>query len=206
MKIIILLSLIVFCAVPAVEAQARKRVGRKTAKAVNWKDVKLEKWGIQGLKIPETLADDSETVTPNKNVDVTWTNYEKSWAKTATNSPQSKFELTLTVTDWDADFAKVTTLKPEVATPENLVAIDLTGDLRNKSSQDGRVEEADFYTVDGIKGTLTRAKVADNRIWLIWQTYRYFNNKAQRISVLASCPRTELQTASKIIDSLKIQK
>ena len=99
-------------------------------------------------------------------------------------------------------------MKPEDATPENFLLLDLFGDIRNRQEKNSRVESADYHEIDGVKGSLVQIRDFENRNqkMLVWQFFRYFNGKSQRIVFRVTAPRSELQAANKIIDFLRLEK
>jgi hypothetical protein len=170
-----------------------------------WKDIKIEKFGIQSLSIPDDWKSSDEGNTRSSKGDrgVTTTGFLQTW-----KNPADDFEVNIDITNWDSDLTKVTELPPDAATPITLLLLDLVASLNDKCKPGGRTEEADFYKVDGVRGTLTQSKwaVDKNRIFLAWQTYRYFENKPQKIMVWTLSSRSEITTARKIIESVKLQK
>ena len=162
--------------------------------------VPIEKWGVQSVSFPSGEVDLPQT-NDEKNNDVTWTTYELAWKDVSRRS-----EIVFSVRTWNVDWPKVTTLKPEVATPENLLSVENSMNLDQKKS--GQLEDASVLEVGGIKGNFFRAPQAGDkdRIMAVWYTYRYYENHAQKINVVATGPRSELPTYMKVIQSITFQK
>jgi hypothetical protein len=173
--------------------------------------VEVGKWGVAGLSLPEDLTNESESAAPHRGTNVRWITYSRCWKQTAVYFP-SALEVDLTVTTYDADFkAVVPDLRPELATPETLLMVDLMGDERNKNTADSFVKESRRMELDGVKGGFFLAdspsslpSMGNNRFMAGWYTYRYFEGKAQRISFTVTGRKDELPKALKIIESLRL--
>lgn len=174
-------------------------------KSDKWKYIKVEKFGVVSLSIPDDWKspDDGNISSSKGDRGVITTGFLQTW-----KNPADDFEINIDVTNWDSDLTKVTELPPDAATPMTLLLLDLVASLNDKCKPGGRTERADFYKVDGIRGTIVQSKWADNkdRVFLAWQTYRYFENKPQRISLWTVSSRSEVAMAEKIIDSVKLKK
>lgn len=183
---------------PTVFTQTRKLVVKQPNKQTatfKWNNVAFEKGGVKSLSLPMGLVKEEDS------------DYDKTWKKSSAKSNIDVDEVDLNVTIWDEGF-KVPDLKPELATPENMIALDLMGDMREvAASKNGK---AAYYKVDGINGTLVQKKwMSDKRdqMIFIWGTYRYYmKTKAERIVITVIVPKTKPQNAMKIINSLKIEK
>lgn len=160
----------------------------------NWSKVTVGKGGIESLSLPAKLVEDKDN-----------TDYDKIWKNTSANSNVDVSEVTFSITIWDEGF-KVPDLDPKLATPENLLAIDLMADLKNMDGSG----KAEYYKVDGINGDLVQRKwktAKGNQTMFIWGTYRYYmKTKAERVMITVIVPPTKPQNAMKIIDSLKFEK
>jgi biopolymer transport protein ExbD len=167
-----------------------------------WKTVQIGKWSIESMSLPTELTKESESTESKKNKDVTWTDYSRSWEKPSKNI-KVRFDVNLSITTWDADFAKVLGRK-EFATPEDLLMHDHLANERAKTNED-QVEEASYLELNGVRGSFFRATYGEdkNQIMAGWHTYRYYEGKAQRIDISIVCARSELQKAMMIIKSLK---
>lgn len=195
----LLLNLIVLSAFSVVYSQAKPD---KPPRSAIWKTVTLEKWGIKSFELPETLTKESESEIPGQNKDISWITRSKRYYQTTAPG----IEVDFTITEWNSDFPKITGLPPEYAAPENLVAIGVRNDSKTKTPNGIGVNEIEFYELDNLKGSLSKGTLASKRLRLIWQTYRYLQDKSQRISVTIDCSKTDMETAMRVINSLKLQK
>lgn len=203
MKNSILSFLLVIAFSAAVFSQTNNRTTAQTSD--KWKDVKVEKFGVESLSVPDDWKspDEGNTRSSKGERGVITTGFLQTW-----NNPALDFEVNIDVANWDSDLTKVTELSPDAATPMTLLLLDLVASLNDKCEPGGLTEKADFYKVDGIRGTLVQSKwaVDKKRVFLAWQTYRYFENKPQRITVWTLSSRSDVPTAEKIIDSVKLKK
>lgn len=173
-----------------------------------FKEVKVGKHGVAGLQIPDDLADETESEQPTTNKNVSWTNFSRHWKKTGDQYPYT-LEVDLSVTIWNNELKEVIPdLKPELATPENLILIDIMADERNSKKPGSFVKESKAMDVDGVGGGFFRADApADNtRFMLGWFTVRYHEGKPQRIGLTVTGAKTEMEKALKIIEFLRLQK
>ncbi len=117
------------------------------------------------------------------------------------------FEGYFSITTWNVDFAKGLDLRPEAATPENLLAVEHSSNVRRKNSGEEPIEEASALEVNGVKGNFFRAKYGENKsqIMMGWYTYRYYKNNAQKINITVICSKNDLQKSMQIIQSIKFQ-
>lgn len=168
-----------------------------------WRILQIKKWGVESLSLPAELTEESESTENQKNKDITWTDYSRSWEKPSGNEVLP-FEVNLSITTWDVDFAKVTGLSPEASKPENLVMLDHLANEKAKTNE-APIEEAGYLELNGIRGSFFRAQYGEDRKRIGWVTYRYFNNKAQRITISVVCAGNELQKSMMIIKSLRFQ-
>jgi hypothetical protein len=194
-------------AAPPPPPPAPKKASKERSSSDAFKDVSIRKWGVAGLSLPEDLTNETESSEPIANKNVSWTTYSRSWKQAAEFYP-SALEADLNVTTWNADFKTlVPELKPELATPENFILMDLLGDSNNKNEADSFVKETKAMVVNGVNGAFFRADSpsGNNRFMIGWTTYRYYENKAQRISLVITGRKDEMEKALKIIKSLKLQ-
>jgi hypothetical protein len=196
MKNLYMLFLICVIAVTVVSGQTRKRSGNQSSKsAANtvWSEVAVGKGGVKSLSLPAGLVEEKDNQ-----------DYDKIWKNASPKLNKNPSEVSISITIWDEGF-KVPDLKPELATPENLLAIDLMNDLKDTANI-----KAKYYEVDGVNGELVQRKwLSDqgNQTMFVWGTYRYYmKTKAQRIMVTVIAPTANPQVAMKIIDSLKFEK
>jgi len=173
-----------------------------------FKEVKVGKYGVASVQLPQDLADDTESEKPTTNKNVSWTNFSRNWKKTGDEYPYT-LEVDLNVTAWNNELKEVVPdLKPELATPENMLLMDLLGDAKNKNTPGSPVKESKGMEIDSVSGGffLADAPSDKTRFMLSWYTYRYFEGKPQRISLTVTGAKSEMEKAMKIIESLKIQK
>jgi hypothetical protein len=204
MKRLILFAMISAIAVQSIYGQRAK----KHFAAVKWQTLSMQRWGVESIELPDNLWADPDDVQPSKNGDVTWNTYTARWTPIPARSGPKITEINIFSTIWDQELAKVVPdLRPELATPENLMKADIEGDIRNKLQKDALVEEAGYYKINGITGGLTQGRVSgrDGAVMLIWSTYRYYKDKPQRVSMEIVIDRREIKSAMRIIDSLKLQ-
>lgn len=211
MKKILFIIIITAAAAIIVSAQ-RSGIPGKSQKAaapvVTWHKVKLERWGLTSIELPMDLLERNDTTEPVKNGDVTWTDNAAGWEPMSKKPGTRFFEVNIAVTTWDVPYAKIAPdIRPELATPENFLELDLIGDMKNKQQKDSRVIDADYHKIGEVQGSLTVAKDIDNkaRIELIWQTFRYYKTKPQRVTVHVIADRSERAAATKLIDSLILE-
>lgn len=182
---------------------------KKTVSISNvFKEVKVGKHGVAGLQIPDDLADETESEQPTTNKNVSWTNFSRNWKKTGDQYPYT-LEVDLGVTVWNNELKEVIPdLKPELATPENMLLMDLMGDAKNKDTPGSFVKESKAMEIDGVSGGFFLADEPSDktRFMLSWYAYRYFEGKPQRIGLTVTGAKTEMEKAMKIIESLKLQK
>jgi hypothetical protein len=172
-----------------------------------FRNVAVEKWDIVGLSIPQDLTGGTESFSTSSNKNVEWVTYSRNWRHPAPVSP-GLLDVELTVTTWNTDFKNVVPdLRPELATPETLLYVDVRADAKKKDEPDSLVKESSYMELGGVKGGFFRAEFpADqNRFMAGWYTYRYFEGKAQRISLTVTGSKTEQEKLIKIIQSLRFQ-
>lgn len=172
-----------------------------------FKDVFIDKWGVASLSLPDDLTDEAVSTMPMVNKTVTWTTYARLWKQPAPFDPSS-LEADLTVTTWNADFKKIVPdLRPDLATPENLTLLSMTGDLKSKNEPGSFVREAYPLTIGGFEGGFFRFELPTkpDRFTAGWYTHRYYEGKAQRISLNVEGRKDELAKALKIIHSLRLE-
>ena len=187
---------------PAPKASSKERLSSDV-----FKTAVIGKWGVDSLSLPDDLTNETESSTPTTNKNVSWTKYAHYWKQPAKFYPSS-LEVDLYITTWNADFKTIIPdLKPELATPENLILIDIAGDTKNKNTPGSSVKESKSLQVGGVDGGFFLADSAldKKRFTVGWSTYRYFENRAQNIMLTITGRRDELQKALKIIESLKLQ-
>lgn len=171
-----------------------------------FRDVAVGEWGVSGLSIPKDLTAEykSSDVTTNKNV--SWTTYARSWRQPGGYHPAA-LEVSLTVTTWNNDWTEVIPdLRPDLATPENLLRIDVAAEVKNKNKPDSPVKDAKLLELDGVEGGYFRAEMPGDarRFMLGWFTYRYYQGKPQRVSLTVTGGKDELEQAEKIVQTLKL--
>lgn len=172
-----------------------------------FKDVTIGKWGVASLSLPDDLTYESDSEKPIVGKNTSWTTYARYWKQAAELHP-SALEADLTVTTWNSDFKLIVPeLRPDLATPEHFILIDLLGDIKHKNAPDSHVKEAKPMSVGGVDGGFFRADAPGNnkRFLAGWYTYRFFEGKAQRISLTITGRKDELEKALKIIESLKLK-
>lgn len=211
MKILILLAFaLVFSSQFVYGQKTSAASGSKPAvQSTKWQSVNFKKWGVNGLTLPSYLVGKAESPSKSKSSDMTTSSVEKVWNSSATKKGSKIVSVDLSVTNWDKPFPQVVKdVKPEQATPENLLAVDLLAGMKNQQEENSRVEFANFYDVDGVGGGMTRFRdfsVKDHVI-IVWQTYRYFKGQSQRITLTVTFLRPELENAEKIVNSLMLEK
>ena len=203
MKMITSVTLAMLLVVSSVGCQSRKTNAKPANVSDNsqLKQVPIEKWGVQSVSFPKTGEMEAPQTSEDKNKDVTWTTYEVAWKDVSRRS-----EILFSVRTWNVDWPKVADLSAELATPENLMAAENSRSLEQKNS--GELEDASAMEVGGLKGNFFRGKQGDDkdRIMTGWYTYRYYQNHAQKINIVAIGPRSELPTYMQVIQSIAFQK
>lgn len=172
-----------------------------------FKDVPIGKWGVAFVSVPDDLTNETESNAPTENGRIKWTTYSRNWKQSGAFYPSS-LEADLDVTTWDSDFKNlVPELRRDLATPENLVLLDFTGDFQKKNKPDSPVLDVQILKIGDVEGTFSIYKLpsGENRFIVAWATYRYYQNKAQRISVTVTGRKEEMAKARKIINSLRLE-
>lgn len=173
-----------------------------------FKEVKVGKNGVANFQIPQDLTAETESETPVTNKNVSWTVFSHGWKKEGDAYPFA-LEVDLDVTTWNNDLKEVVPdIRPELATPEYLMLIDIMADERNSKTPGSPVKESKEMEIDGVRGGFFRgdAPTDATRFMLGWFTMRYFQGKPQRIGLTIRGAKTEMDKALKIIESLKLQK
>jgi hypothetical protein len=186
--------------------QAQKETAASSDAATNaihkdWKTVNVPIADLT-LSLPPELSKESSSSDPIKNGDVTWTNHYYTWAKPNDNSDSPPYEAEVSLTNWDKDFP------PEARglSPEAMLALDYSGDERQKNNGTAPIEELSYLEIDGVKGEFFRAGEGEdkNRIWLHWHTFRYHKDKAQRLVIRVAGERNNLAKLTEIIHSARL--
>jgi hypothetical protein len=81
-------------------------------------------------------------------------------------------------------------------------------DVRNKEQKNSPTLEAGFHDIDGVTGGLTviREPGDKTQIIVIWETFRFYKTKPQRIIVQVTADPSQRANATKIVDSLRLEK
>ncbi len=139
--------------------QQTKQSANKTVDTAELRTVRIRKWGIESLSLPAGIAERVElTKLPNDNgVPSTYYYFSWYWDTPPTSRKMRSFGMSISVTAWDADFPKVRSLKPEEATSENLLRLDLLEDERTKRESVIPIEEVSYLELNGLRGVFTRA-------------------------------------------------
>jgi WD40 repeat protein len=168
-------------------------------KTINWEDQKTVTVPIADLTLtlPAELTDESPSIKPQKNGDVTWTNYDYVWRKN-----DLTLEVSVHITNWDKDFP------PEAGgiSPEAMLEQHYAAGEREKSR--GEIEEVRYLELDGVKGVFGRVPYPgdENAIVLGWQTFRYHKGKAQSLHIMVKGVRGDLEKLMKMINSARLAK
>lgn len=182
---------------------------KAAAQSTKWQSVNFKKWGVNGLTLPSYLVGKAESPSKSKSGEITTTTVSKVWNSSAAKKGAKVISVDLDVTNWDKPFPQVVKdVKPEEATPQNLLAVNLLADMKNQQEENSRVEFANFYDVDGVGGGMTRFRdfSVKDQVIIVWQTYRYFKGQSQRITLTVTFLRPELENAEKIVNSLMLEK
>ena len=149
------------------------------------------------LTLPTELTEENPSIEPQKNGDVTWTNYDYVWRKNDLG-----LEVSVHITNWDKDFP------PEAGgiSPEAMLEQYYAAGEREKSR--GEIEEVSYLELDGVKGVFGRVPYPGdkNTISLNWQTFRYHKGKAQRLNIMVRGVRSDLEKLMKMINSARLAK
>lgn len=188
---------------PPVKAVSGKQ---KPSSAVTM-NAAIGEWGVASLTIPDDLTNVSSSKETKNNKNVSWTTFARYWKQPAIYYP-SALEVDLTVTTWNNPITEVIPdLRPDLATPEHLVLLDLIGDENSKNRPNSPVKEAKALEISNLKGAFFRADspVSPKQFTIGWGTYRYYNGKLQNILLSISGNNDELEKALKIMSSLKLE-
>lgn len=168
-------------------------------KRINWEEQKTAPAPSADLTLtlPAELTEESPSIEPKKNGDVTWTDYSYGWKEPVIPG----LEVDVFVTSWDKDFPpEAGGVPPDAMLQESYIQTE-----REKSS--GRVEEVRYLELDGVKGVFYRAAPNPddkNRIWLSWSTYRYHKGKAQELRILVQGVRIDAEQLMKVITTARL--
>lgn len=212
MKKLILIVIVTLAAANLVIGQKGEMVPKlpkKVSAVVKRENIFLTTWGVKSVDLPDNLAERRIAIHPNQHDDVTWNDCSVSWERNPKKAGPKIFEVKVSVTTWDVPFAKIAPdIKPELATPENFLQIDVSADQRNKESENPIVLDADYHDIDGVTGGLIVMKDLDDktRIVVSWETFRFYKTKPQRVIVQVTAVPSQRAAATKIIDSLRLEK
>jgi hypothetical protein len=169
----------------------------------DWKTVNVAVADLS-LTMPTELSKESSSNEPNRNGDVTWTEYDYTWEKPREDRDLPRYEVNVSVTNWDNDFPA----NPVRLSPEAMLEMDYSADERYKNEGTAPIEELSYLEIDGVKGEFFRAVDRDdkNRIWLSWHTFRHHRDKAQRLAIRVYGERSNLEKLTQIVRSAKLAK
>ena len=212
MKKLILIVIVTLAAANLVNGQKGEMVPKppkKVSAVVKRENIFLTTWGVKSVDLPDNLAERRSEIHPNQHDDVTWNDCSVSWERNPKKTGPKIFEVKVSITTWDVPFAKIAPdIKPELATPENFLQIDVMADLRNKEEKNSPTLEAGYHEIDGVTGGLTiiRDPGDKTRVIAIWETFRFYKTKPQRVMVQVTADPSQRAAATKIIDSLRLEK
>lgn len=192
---------------PPPPSSLRVPVGKKAEISDVFENAAIGKWGVANLSVPSNLEAEPETERTQQNKEVSWKVYTRRWKLPATGSASTDYEVELSVTTWDRDFTFIKELKPELATPENMLLMDLVAEEKNKNTPGSFVKEARQLEAGGVRGGFFRAEFPEigRRFLSGWYTYRLFGGKGQRISLTVTSRESEPDKTMRIISSLRLQ-
>jgi hypothetical protein len=149
--------------------------------------------------LPTESSEESPSSEPEKNGDVTWTHYSYEW-KTESNKRDLPLNVYVFITNWDNGFP------PEAGGVHPDVILEQSYTVTERDKKSGEIEELRYLELDGVKGLFVRGpnRQDKNRISLVWVTYRYHRNKAQKLTISISGGRSDLERLMKVINSVRL--
>jgi hypothetical protein len=184
-----------------VKTKTVQQTEQSANKAVNpdgWRTVRIEKWGVESLSLPNALTETPEKVVYHKKKGkITSTYYSQLWEfRLAGDIFLPSFEVTIWIAD---DF-----VSPKRITPELKLSFIHRDHEDDKKRRNNSADEVKYLDLDGLRGSFFRFQ-DDSHIRVYWSTYRRFNNGLQSINVSITANESELQKVMMILNSLKFQ-
>jgi hypothetical protein len=206
-KSLVLLALVLSVYASVVSAQKKQTTAIQTI----WQEVKWERWELK-FSIPTDLKEttqieEDKPMPADGNFGETRT-FER---LSVPNAP--RFELSVDLTNWKGEKIKTENNSGEVElSPEQMLKLDYIGDSGDVKRADSPTLEANYLEIDGLTGVFVVRNMSsgagktvkpNNKILVIWGTYRVFKGNVQRIAVSIEGQRKQLGTMKEIINSLK---
>jgi hypothetical protein len=207
-KSLMLMIVVLSTGASLVSAQKMKQT---TAKQDIWQEVKWERWALKfslPTDLKETTEKEEDRPIPADG------NFGETRTFGRLNGPAaSRLELLADLTNWKGEKIKTENQSGEVElSPAQALELDLIGDSRDMKRADSPTLEANYLEIDGLNGVFVirnttsgagKTVKPNNKILVVWGTYRVFKGNVQRIMVSLEGQRTQLATMKKIISSLK---
>jgi hypothetical protein len=149
--------------------------------------------------LPTEASEESPSSEPKKNGDVTWTDYSYEW-KTESEKRDLRLNMYVFITNWDNGFP------PEAGGVSPDVILEQSYTVTERGKKISEIEELRYLELDGVKGLFMRGPMRQdkNRISLVWVTYRYHRNKAQKLTISIYGGRSDLERLMKVINSVRL--
>lgn len=179
-----------------------------TAKQNIWQEVKWERWEFK-FSIPKDLKETTEKQEDEPIPEDG--NFGES--RTFARSNASRLEMSVDLTNWKGEKVKTEYNGKEVElSPEQLLELDYIGDSNDVKRPDSPTLEANYLEIDELAGVFVIRNITsgarktvkpNNKILVIWGTYRVFKGNVQRIIISLEGQRMQLATMKQMINSLK---
>ncbi len=206
-KSLVLLALVLSVCTSVVSAQKKQT----TAKQNIWQEVKWERWELK-FSIPTDLKETTQ-IEEDKPIPADGNFGEMRTFERISGPNAPRFELLIDLTSWKGEKIKTEYNGGEVEqSPEQMLTLDYIGDSGDVKRADSPTLEANYLEIDGLTGVFVIRNMTsgagktvkpNNKILVIWGTYRVFKGNVQRIAVSIEGQRKQLATMKKIINSLK---
>jgi hypothetical protein len=178
--------LILACASASI-ASAQGGDGSRAARpphSVTWTTVTVDKLGIRGLELPPGMKPGEFSDTAAKSSDdIPTDSFTRTWVM---NRDKLHKEVSISVTNWHADFAKVTGKPAELATPENLILMTHSMGRRAIKEKHTHTIDSQLLEVGGVPGSYDVVNSPTDGLTVVWGTHRYLGGKAQQIMITVS--------------------
>lgn len=188
--------------------------GKKVAGKIIPQEIKWEKWGLE-FSVPPDMKETSEP--PTENPDSSDENIgggEKTFERSLNSKLKiPRLELSVNITSWKGEKMKTENESGKVElSPEQMLEIDSIGDTGEVERADSPQIEAKYLAIDGQKGifvirnfSLEAGKTIkpENKIIVIWGTYRVFKGNIQQVRVSFEGKRKDLEVMKNVIKSFK---
>ena len=188
--------------------------GKKVAGKIIPQEIKWEKWGL-AFSVPPDMKETSEPPTDNPNSsDENISGGEKTFERSLNSKLKiPRLDLSVSVTTRKGEKMKTEFESGEVElSPEQMLELDFIGDTNGVERADSTQIEAKYLEIDGQKGIFSIRNMSleagktikpENKILVVWGTYRIFKGNIQQVMVGLEGKRKDLEVMKKVINSFK---